>query len=530
MIGLEQKQKIILAYFHEGASQREIARRTGVDRKTIRKYIVEYEQQREELIQTDDAARIAVLTDGIVQPPKYRTGDRPKLVVTEEVEERIRGFLAENEERRRKGMHKQVRRPVDIHAELENAGICISYGSVLRTVRALEAKAKEAYIKSDYVPGDVCEFDWGEVKLEIGGKMQKFQMAVFASAYGNYRFAWLFSTQKSEYFQEAHAKFFSHIGGVYQQMVYDNMRVAVKRLAGSEKEPTEALLQLSLYYGFQFRFCNVCSGNEKGHVERSVDVVRRKAFASQYRFDSLESANEHLSAVCGRLNRKPQSNREGRSADECLQTEREYLFKGLPPFDAARVEHPRVDKYSTICVDKNHYSVPDSLVGKKIMVKIYSGRILCFHGDKQVAEHARTLESCQWVIKLEHFLDTFKRKPGALATSIAMKQAPQALTRIYESYYKGQEKDFIALVQEFSAGLTLDETKTAITELEAMGVRHVTTDNIKLICARNKDKRARCEILSTNGSEDISEHAMEQLRQYDALLHTGSVELKAVSA
>ncbi|WP_446474159.1 Mu transposase domain-containing protein, partial [Alicyclobacillus acidiphilus] len=331
-------------------------------------------------------------------------------------------------------------------------------------------------------------------------------------------------------FQEAHAKFFSHIGGVYQQMVYDNMRVAVKRLAGSEKEPTEALLQLSLYYGFQFRFCNVCSGNEKGHVERSVDVVRRKAFASQYRFDSLESANEHLSAVCGRLNRKPQSNREGRSADECLQTEREYLFKGLPPFDAARVEHPRVDKYSTICVDKNHYSVPDSLVGKKIMVKIYSGRILCFHGDKQVAEHARTLESCQWVIKLEHFLDTFKRKPGALATSIAMKQAPQALTRIYESYYKGQEKDFIALVQEFSAGLTLDETKTAITELEAMGVRHVTTDNIKLICARNKDKRARCEILSTNGSEDISEHAMEQLRQYDALLHTGSVELKAVSA
>nr|WP_311794884.1 helix-turn-helix domain-containing protein [Alicyclobacillus acidiphilus] len=45
MIGLEQKQKIILAYFHEGASQREIARRTGVDRKTIRKYIVEHTYQ-----------------------------------------------------------------------------------------------------------------------------------------------------------------------------------------------------------------------------------------------------------------------------------------------------------------------------------------------------------------------------------------------------------------------------------------------------------------------------------------------------
>ena len=126
MIGLGQKQRIILAYFHEGASQREIARRTGVDRKTIRKYIVEYEQQREELMQTGDAARIAVLTEGIVQSPQYRTGDRPKPVVTKEVEERIRGFLAENEERRKKGMHKQARRAMDIHAALENAGVCIS--------------------------------------------------------------------------------------------------------------------------------------------------------------------------------------------------------------------------------------------------------------------------------------------------------------------------------------------------------------------------------------------------------------------
>lgn len=530
MIRLIQKQGILLAYLHDGLSQREMAKRTGIDRKTIRKYINEYAQQREELVRTEDPRRVGELTDGIVQPPQYCVGVRPKPVVNEEIENTIQLFLAENQARRNRGMHKQVRRPVDMHSELEGAGVCISYGSVLRTVRALESKAKEAYIKSDYLPGDVCEFDWGEMKLEIAGVMQKFQMAVFTSAYGNYRFAWLFNKQKSECFQEAHARFFEHIGGVYQQMVYDNMRVAVKKLAGAQKEPTDAMLQLSLYYGFQYRFCNVCSGNEKAHVERSVEVIRRKAFASNYKFDSITSANQYLMTTCDRLNHKAQASRDGRSARECLLAERTYLREKVPPYDAARVEHPRVDKYSTICVDKNHYSVPDTLVGKKIMIKIYSDRIVCFHDDEQVVEYTRSLGSCRWIIDVAHFLNTLKKKPGALATSIAMKQAPEAIRNIYASYYTGQEKDFITLMQEMEAGLTLAEVKIAIAELHAMNARHVTTDNIKLVCAKNRDKQVRREVLLGNAGKDISEHAMDQLRQYDALLGTSTARLKAVSA
>ena len=60
------------------------------------------------------------------------------------------------------------------------------------------------------------------------------------------------------------------------------MRLVIKKFVGrNEKEPTEALLKLSLYYRFNFRFCNVRSGNEKGHVERSVEVIRRKAFSKK---------------------------------------------------------------------------------------------------------------------------------------------------------------------------------------------------------------------------------------------------------
>ena len=34
--------------------------------------------------------------------------------------------------------------------------------------------------------------------------------------------------------------------------------------------------------------------NEKGHVERGVEFVRRKAFSTKIDFETLEEANNHL--------------------------------------------------------------------------------------------------------------------------------------------------------------------------------------------------------------------------------------------
>lgn len=241
----------------------------------------------------------------------------------------------------------------------------------------LEPQAKKAYIKGEHLPGDVCEFDWGEVKLEIAGERQTFQMAVFTSAYENYRFAWLFNTQKSECFQEAHAKSFDQIGGVYQMGVRQH-ESCCKTICRHRKEPTRALLQLSIYYGFQYRFCNIHSGNEKGHVERRMEVIRRKSFASVYQFESMEHAIEHSFTTCNRLNDKMQKGHENYSAHECLQEEKFRLLKLPPTYDAARLENPRVDK--------NHYSVPDWLVEKKVMEKVYSQTVLCFLEEQEVAE------------------------------------------------------------------------------------------------------------------------------------------------
>ncbi len=74
-------------------------------------------------------------------------------------------------------------------------------------------------------------------------------------------------------------------------MVYDNMRVGVARFIGrKEKEPTQALVNLKGHYRYNHRFCNAYRGNEKGHVERSVEYIRRKAFGFKDEFSSINQA------------------------------------------------------------------------------------------------------------------------------------------------------------------------------------------------------------------------------------------------
>jgi transposase len=529
MIKLIQKQNILLMYYREGRSQREISRITGVDRKTIRRYVNQYEAQREELARSGSQLETGEIIQAIIEAPKYTVGKRAKRKLTESIQQSIQEFLDENEEKRKKGQHKQVKKPIDIYEALEANGIDISYSTVLRTIRTIEQKLKEAYIKETYAPGDICEFDWGEVKLQIGGKQRTLQMAVFTSAYGNYRFAYLFTKQTTECFQESHARFFEHIGGVYQTMVYDNMKVAVKRFVGTEKEPTEGLLQLSIYYSFQFRFCNIRRGNEKGHVERSVEVVRRKAFAFRDSFESLEEANQYLQEVCTKRNQKPQSGQQDQTAEERLEQERSYLLTLPPMFDAARIVHPRVDKYATVVVDQNHYSVPDNLVDKKVMVKVYSNRILCFHDEKKIAEHQRLTGTHEWRLELEHYLDTLKKKPGALAGSAALHQAPKKIKKLYDTYYTNREKDFIELMQFIRDGVSLEEVEISIQELCKLHPSHVTTDKIKILCAKNRETSFGS---TANAKEtiEIANHAMEHLRDYDQLFQTDSLESKEGAA
>jgi transposase len=525
MISLEEKQQIILRHYHDGDSQRKIHRETGIARKTIRKYIQKYEQAKNELLKNSSGCYRHLAQD-IVDKPQYDTSKRKRMKLTEELMARIEFYVKENETKRAEGKAKQQMKKIDLYEELIKEGFDISYPSVCNAVRGLYQKNKEAYIKQEYQLGDQCEFDWGDVKLKIADKNRVLQMSVMASAKGNYRYAKLFYNQKTESFLEAHSLFFENIQGTYHTMVYDNMKVAVKRFVGpTEKEPTEALLKLSLYYGFKFRFCNTCAGWEKGHVERSVEYVRRKAFSRRDEFDSLEEAQEYLNNVLNTLNQKSQAHKEGKSALEILNEERPYLLPVMPKYDAARIQEPRVDKYSTICVDNCHYSVPDIYVGQFIFTKIYTSQIHCYHNGERIAQHERKYGNNEWSIKIEHYLRTLKKKPGALAGSTALQQAQPELQKIYHTYYTGKEKEFIQLL-ELIGEKGLSAVTNAITLLQRVSPIDINTEKITAICNRStvpgSDKPVK-------NITDIEIKSKDILKSYGLLLISTGEEFEEVS-
>ena len=266
-------------------------------------------------------------------------------------------------------------------------------------------------------------------------------------------------------------------------MAYDNTRVMVARFVGrSEKEPSEALLKLSIYYGFNFRFTNTYQAHEKGHVERSVEYVRRKIFSQKDEFSSVEEARKYFKTGLKELNSKPRV--KAKSADEILSEEKDYLLPLPPRYDTARIVESRVDKYSCVTVDGNHYSVPDHLVGQFIFTKIYPDKIICYHNQKRVAWHQRRYGAQEWSIDINHYLMTLKVKPGALKRSSALAQLKPKLKDIYQKYYQGKEKSFIELLELIAAHNRL-AVEQAIALLEKINPSGISTEKIRTIVERN---------------------------------------------
>ena len=82
-----------------------------------------------------------------------------------------------------------------------------------------------------------------------------------------------------------------------------------------------------------------------------------------------------------------------------------------------------------------------------------------------------------------------KEKPGALATSSALQQASPKLKQIYHSYYTTHPKEFIELLHFMQSGVTLKEIESSINQLRNIHPSHVTTEKIKLLCAKQKEEQ-----------------------------------------
>jgi hypothetical protein len=146
------------------------------------------------------------------------------------------------------------------------------------------------------------------------------------------------------------------------------------------------------------------------------NISAEKLLGSGMIFSSIGQAQAYLGKVVEKLNRTPRQQTDKTSQD-LFNQEQQALWDAPTPFSCYSTEQLRVDKYATVSYCHNRYSVPDHLVGEFVDVKIYSDQLKLYYQDQQVATHKRSYGAHTWTIRLDHYLDTLHKKPGALGNS-----------------------------------------------------------------------------------------------------------------
>lgn len=414
----------------------------------------------------------------------YHTPERKRTKLDEAARKYIEECMERNRQKKLEGNRKQcmdLQRVWQILREEKGYDFC--YSTVTAYAREYVArqeppKSTVPSIRQYHPAGEECQFDWGEVKLKIHGKPMKLRMAVFALPHSNYRKAYLFIREHTLAFMESHRNYFHDIGRIPKRMVYDNMKVAVKSFVGTEKEPTDALLSMSNFYGFEFRFCNARKGNEKGNVEESVKVVRKFVFSVRDEFDSLDDAQAYLDKGCDKLNS------EGRSmvTEDIVQLTQEDFSAMRPCTDdiaCFELVDRQIRNYGVVTVEKAFYSVPDTLADSSVKARIYTNKIEVLHEGKVVAVHDKVGKG-EWSIKLSHYLHTLRYKPGALKHSEALRQAPEGIRMVYEEGFANSPKEFISLLLfARDNDIAYDDIVAAYSRLKASHVSNITLQLMK---------------------------------------------------
>ena len=227
-------------------------------------------------------------------------------------------------------------------------------------------------------------------------------------------------------FLEGHAHAFEWFDGVFEEVRYDNLRSAVKKvLKGRRRIESDRFVSMRSHYLYESIFTTpgIAGAHEKGGVEGEVGRLRRNHLVSVPAVGSIAQFNDLLRDACEQdLGRRIQG-RPGTVAEQ-LAVKRPML-RALPqdgPFDATETSVVRVDAKALITVRQNRYSVSVALAGLRVFAAVGAREIIITHQDRVVARHERLHGRYGSRAILDHYLELLQRKPGGLQRSLALAQ------------------------------------------------------------------------------------------------------------
>ncbi len=351
----------------DGLSQREIAARLGMNRRTVKRLA--------------EAA----------QPPRYRreaTGSMldPLMPV-------LRKLVADFED---------IKAPRVTELLREDYGYSGSVDLVRKRLAALRPRVERAAQKTGYRPGQVVQVDWAEMptRPRMLGRERRVYALIFTLPFSGASTAHFSFDMTSEAFLEGHVCAFDWLGGVPRECVYDNLRSAVakrEKVDGAEVVHWNARFsQLRGHYAFHATACTPATPREKGAVEGAVRH-HKTGFWPARRFETLSELDAAYAGWRDRVALPRRHATGGHIVAERLAVERAAL-RALPPvgFDAAGRRSSRVPVDGYLKHGRCFYRTPEQLVHQRVELRWDRDSVWIEHHGTTVAAYARSYEHGVW--------------------------------------------------------------------------------------------------------------------------------------
>ena len=365
----------VLTLVQSEVSQHEISRKTGVDRKTIRKLA------RAVALALAGGEANSPMATGSESLPGQNPPPRPPAIEvggSAVSRQRLPAHARSACEAHRAWIEAQVhlgRNAMAIYQELvDRFGFAQRYNSVKRFCRGLRRREPEQFDRLEFLPGEEAQVDYGEGAPTLrpgSARYRKPRLFVMTLRYSRRSYRQVVWKSNSEIWAQLHEQAFRYFGGCTQYVVLDNLKEGVITPDIYEPQLNRLYGAMLAHYGVVADPARVRDPNRKGTVENAIQHTQATALKGK-RFDCLEAQNAYLLHWEQKWAAQRIHGRAKRQVEEMFQEERAHL-KALPLEGMRYFEEGTrtVGDDTTIQVGCAWYAARPAPIGSEVLIRRY---------------------------------------------------------------------------------------------------------------------------------------------------------------
>ena len=373
----QHQQSTVFTLLELKKSQREIHRITGIDRKTIRRYMAIFAARA-----STSANSPAPATIGSEDTDQTPPAPRPPAFQAALTKACNFDFARSLCEPHRQWIEEQVRLQRNAQAIYQDLvdqyAFAASYESVKRFVRALRHIDPEQFDRLEFLPGEEAQVDYGEGAPTLDpktGRYRRPRLFVMTLRFSRHSFRRVVWKSSQQVWAQLHEEAFRYFGGCVQYIVLDNLKEGVITPDLYEPEINHLYAAMLEHYGVVADPARVRDPNRKGTVENAIQHTQGTALGGR-RFDSIEEQNAFLVRWESNWASKRLHGRARRQVEAMFQEEKPHL-RALPLTGFRYFEQVvrTVSDDTTVRIDHSWYAARPAAIGSMVLVRIFDSTI-----------------------------------------------------------------------------------------------------------------------------------------------------------